>query len=145
MVFGLIALLTLFRSTFLVTASTGILCSLILKYEAALSNAAWADTGMILMSYNKSKLVHRWLKANRRESMREKREERTYISGSVMPLVSRAHSRWVLTAIMMDSVPPDVVVPAPVGLLYLMAGRVHEMSQVLDVRGKISMLTIADT
>lgn len=54
MVFGLIALLTLFRSTFLVTASTGILCSLILKYEAALSNAACADTGMILISHDMS-------------------------------------------------------------------------------------------
>lgn len=73
------------------------------------------------------------------------REGRAYISGSVMPLVSRAHSRWVFTAIIIDSVPPDVVVPAPVGLLYLMAGRVHEMSQLLDVRGEISMLTVADT
>jgi hypothetical protein len=43
----------------------------------------------------------------------------TYISGSVMPFTSRAHSRCVLQDMRIDSVPPDVVVPAPLGLLYL--------------------------
>lgn len=45
----------------------------------------------------------------------------TYISGFVMPFVALAQSLCVLTDIIMDSVPPDVVVPAPVGLLYLTA------------------------
>jgi hypothetical protein len=43
----------------------------------------------------------------------------TYISGSVIPFVTFAQSLCVLTDIIMDSVPPDVVVPAPLGLLYL--------------------------
>lgn len=32
----------------------------------------------------------------------------TYISGEVMPLVALAQSRYVLTAMRMDSVPPEV-------------------------------------
>ena len=41
----------------------------------------------------------------------------TDISGSVIPLVARAQSRCAFIAMMMLSVPPEVIVPAPVGLL----------------------------
>jgi len=40
-----------------------------------------------------------------------------------MPFLAFAQSLCVLTDIMIDSVPPDVVVPAPVGLLYLKEGK----------------------
>ena len=43
-----------------------------------------------------------------------------YISGSVIPLVSRAHSRWVFIAAIIPSVPPQVIVPAPAGLLNIL-------------------------
>jgi hypothetical protein len=46
--------------------------------------------------------------------------ESPYISGSVIPLVARAQSRWALTAMMILSVPPEVIVPAPVGLLNIL-------------------------
>lgn len=36
------------------------------------------------------------------------KEEAAYISGLVIPLVTRAQSRWVLTDIRIDSVPPEV-------------------------------------
>ena len=49
-VLGLMARLTSFRLTFLVCTSTGIWWILILKYLAALSNAACAEIGMILRS-----------------------------------------------------------------------------------------------
>jgi hypothetical protein len=41
--------------------------------------------------------------------------QNAYISGSVMPFTSRAHSRCVLQDMRIDSVPPEVVVPAPLG------------------------------
>jgi hypothetical protein len=44
----------------------------------------------------------------------------TDISGSLIPLVARAQSRYVLTAMMILSVPPEVIVPAPVGLLNIL-------------------------
>lgn len=47
--------------------------------------------------------------------------EVTDISGAVIPLTSRAQSRCVLQDSRMDSVPPEVVVPAPLGWLYLNA------------------------
>jgi hypothetical protein len=53
------------RSTFLVTALTGILCILILKYSAALSNAACAVTGTILLSISLISQV-RWQGFERR-------------------------------------------------------------------------------
>jgi hypothetical protein len=46
-----------------------------------------------------------------------KLDTNTDISGSVMPFVARAQSRYVLHAMMMDSVPPLVIVPAPDGQL----------------------------
>ena len=42
------ALFTLARSTWRVIGLTGIVCSLILRYAAPLSNAAWAEAGTIL-------------------------------------------------------------------------------------------------
>lgn len=47
-------------------------------------------------------------------------ELHTDISGSQIPLVARAQSRYVLTAMMILSVPPEVIVPAPVGLLNIL-------------------------
>jgi len=42
------AFFTLARFTWRVTGSTGMVWSLILRYAAPLSNAAWADEGTIL-------------------------------------------------------------------------------------------------
>lgn len=50
---------------------------------------------------------------------RRMKQRSTYISGSVIPLVANAQSRWVLHDMRMDSVPPEVVEPAPSGWLYL--------------------------
>lgn len=50
-VLGLIALLTNLILTFLLIGSTGIWWIFILKYFEALSNAAWAEIGMILFFF----------------------------------------------------------------------------------------------
>lgn len=65
-----------------------------LKYSDAFQNAAWADDGMTL----RHSLADIFLA----------KEEAAYISGLVIPLVTRAQSRWVLTDIRIDSVPPEV-------------------------------------
>jgi len=71
---------------------TGITWSLILKYSQAFQNAAWADAGMTLLRQRYGLCL----------------VGVTYISGSVIPFVFLAQSRWVLTDIRIDSVPPEV-------------------------------------
>lgn len=94
-------------STLRVTGSRGIVCTLTPIYAAPLSNAAWAVRGMTLPT--RHSLASLQIQAL---------EKQTHISGSVIPLTDLAQSRYVFTAITMDSVPPDVIVPAPSGLLY---------------------------
>jgi hypothetical protein len=44
----------------------------------------------------------------------------TIISGREIDLTALAQSRYVLQATRIDSVPPDVVVPAPAGLFHML-------------------------
>src|ERR1700730_1499506 len=61
-----------------------------------------------------------------------------YISGSEIPFTSRAQSRCVLTDMRMDSVPPDVVAPAPVGLLYIRRHMDTISASIFLIAGKMS-------
>lgn len=69
----------------------------------------------------------------------------THISGSVIPFTAWAQSRYVLTAMMMDSVPPDVVVPAPSGLLYIRRHMETISASILRIAGKTSGWSGFDT
>ena len=62
----------------------------------------------------------------------------TYISGSVIPLVALAQSRCVFTDIMIDSVPPEVVAPAPVGLLNILRHMATISASIFRTAGKTS-------
>ena len=64
--------------------------------------------------------------------------EESNISGSVMPFVALAQSRYVFTAMTIDSVPPDVVHPAPVGLLYILRTMATISASILRTAGKTS-------
>jgi len=65
-------------------------------------------------------------------------KKRAYISGSVIPFVALAQSLYVLMAMMMDSVPPDVIVPAPSGLLYILKHMETISASILRMAGNIS-------
>lgn len=65
-----------------------------LKYSDAFQNAACADDGITL----KHVLIDIFWR----------KKEAAYISGLVILLATRAQSRWVLTDIRIDSVPPEV-------------------------------------
>ena len=73
-------------------------------YAAPLSKAACPDEGTILPQISQPSVI-------------QVDHMSSYISGSVIPLMALAQSRYVLTAMTIDSVPPEVVVPAPLGLL----------------------------
>lgn len=62
----------------------------------------------------------------------------TYISGSVMPFVALAQSRCVFTDMMIDSVPPEVVAPAPVGLLNIRRHIATISASIFRTAGKTS-------
>jgi hypothetical protein len=106
-----------------VAKSTGITCSLILKYCAALKKAACAEAETTLHHDQRAKMI---------------RLDCTYSSGSVMPFVARAQSRCVFTASKMLSVPPEVVVPAPFGLLYMLRTIDTTSASILRIAGKTS-------
>ena len=55
-----------------------------------------------------------------------------------MPLVARAQSRYVFTAMTIDSVPPEVVTPAPDGLLYILRTIATISASILRTAGKTS-------
>ena len=63
---------------------------------------------------------------------------KAYISGSEIPFTARAQSRCVLTDMRMDSVPPDVVAPAPVGLLYIRRHIATISASIFLIAGKTS-------
>ena len=62
----------------------------------------------------------------------------THISGSVTPLTALAHSRCVFMDMIIDSVPPEVVVPAPSGLLYMRRHIETISASILRTAGKTS-------
>ena len=101
------ALRTRFKFTLRVTGSMSTSLALTPMYVAPLSNAACAVTRMI----PDDNVYLDW-------SPRDTTS--THMSGSVMPLTSLAQSLYVLIAMTIDSVPPDVIVQAPSGLLYIL-------------------------
>lgn len=120
-----IARLTRLMLTRLVSGSTGIVCTLMPRYAAPLSKAACAVTGTTLSSRGVSARACRT-------------ETGTHISGSLIPFTALAQSRYVLHAMTMLSVPPLVVVPAPVGLLYIRRHIATTSASILRTAGKTS-------
>jgi hypothetical protein len=68
----------------------------------------------------------------------DERCNNAHISGSVIPFTALAQSRYVFTAIMMDSVPPEVIVPAPSGLLYSLRHIETISASIFRMAGKTS-------
>lgn len=126
------ARLTRFKSTLREKRSTGMRCTLIPRYFAPLSKAACADEGIILL--------YPMLPAYKISHAR-----RPHISGSLMPLTVRAQSRYVFTDMMMDSVPPEVMVPAPSGLLYNRKHMETISASILRIAGNTSGCRGLDT
>src|ERR1700691_3477822 len=121
-----IARLTRLMLTLRVIGSIGIVWTLIPMYAPPLSKAACPDEGTILpvpKNINKCSQIE---------------NINAYISGSVMPLTALAQSRYVFTAMTIDSVPPEVVVPAPLGLLYSRRHIATTSASILRIAGKTS-------
>lgn len=66
----------------------------------------------------------------------------TYISGLEIPLTLSAQSRYALQATRIDSVPPEVVEPAPVGLEYMFKHMDTISASIFRMAGKTSGLEL---